>query len=155
METLLMVAVVLIALAIVTQAGVLIAMYLMSRRLAAKVDSLVDESKQLMPPLEAMTRDLKTIADDLAETGKIAREQVRQVQKIITDTQDTIRDQMLEVRSKVLDSVDEARTLVMRPIREYSAIASAISVGVRTFFSGRRPSRMPCDSEEDKQDPAA
>jgi len=138
MEILLTVAIVLTALAIIVQAGVLVSMYLMSRRLANKADVLMTESQRLMAPMETITSNLKTVSNDLAESGKIAREQVVHVQQFVAETQQNIREQLLEVRGMVLDTVDEARTVVMRPVREYSAIASAIAEGVRTFFRGRK-----------------
>src|SRR5205085_10587833 len=77
------------------------------------------------------------VSNDLAESGKIAREQMLHVQQFVAETQQNIREQIAEIRGMVLDTVDEARTVVMRPVREYSAIASAIAAGVRTVFSGR------------------
>ena len=138
MEILLMVAVVVIALAVITQAGVLIAMYLMSRRLAVKAEALMDDSKRLMAPLESMTANLKAVADDLTETGKIARAQALHIQEFVTESQQNIRSQLAEVREVVMDTVQEARVVAMRPIREYSAIAMGISAGIRTFFGRKR-----------------
>jgi virulence-associated protein VagC len=138
METLLIAAVVVIALAIVTQAGVLLAMYLLSRRLTGKVEVLMDDSRKLMEPLETITNNLKSVSDDLAETGELARTQILHIQNLVTETRENIRMQLAEVRERVLDTVDEARETVMRPVRQYSAIASAIAEGVRTFFRGRR-----------------
>src|SRR5262245_13683153 len=138
MQVLLTVAVILIALAIIVQAGVLVSMYLMSRKLANKADVLMTASQRLMPPLETITNNLKTTSDHLAESGKIAREQVMNVQQFVTESQQNIRQQILDVRGIVLDTVDEARTVVMRPVRQYAAIATAIAEGVRTFFSGRK-----------------
>src|SRR5437870_8599697 len=120
METLLMVAVVLIALAIVAQAGVLIGMYTMSRRLTAKAEALMDDSRRLMAPLESITSNLTSASNDLAETGKIAREQIVECQEFISEARDMIRGQIFEVREMVLDTVDEARDTVMKPIRHYS-----------------------------------
>jgi hypothetical protein len=154
MESLLTVAVILTALAIIVQAGVLVAMYLMSRRLANKADVLMTASQQLMPPLETITNNLKTVSNDLAESGKIAREQTLHVQRLVTETHQSIRDQIVEVRERVLDSVDEARTVVMRPVRQYAAIATAIAEGVRTFFSGRKPETV-VDETITKDQPAA
>jgi biopolymer transport protein ExbB/TolQ len=141
MQTLLMVAVVLITLAVIVQAGVLIAMYLMSRRLAGKAETLMNDSRRIMTPLESVASNLKTVADDLAETGKIARAQVLHVQEIVTETQQSIRGQINEVRSAVRDTVDEARSTVMRPIRHYAAIATGVAEGLRTFLFGRRQPR--------------
>jgi len=156
METLLMVAVVLIALAIVTQAGVLVAMYLMSRRISTKAETLMADTKKLIVPLESITSNLKILSDDLAETGKIARQQVLHVQEIVREAQDSIRGQIFEVRERVLDTVDEARDMVMRPIRQYSAIASGIAAGIRTFFAGRQqPVDTEATFEQERQYPAA
>src|SRR5215471_7116762 len=116
METLLMVAVVLIALAVIAQAGVLIAMYLMSRRLSGKVELLLNDGKRLMPQFESITSNLKTVSEDLTETGKIARSQATHVQKIVADTHSSIRDQISEVSNALVNSIEEARTVAMRPI---------------------------------------
>src|SRR5215831_3745340 len=141
MQILLTVAVIVIALAIIVQAGVLVSMYLMSRKLADKADVLMTASQRLMPPLETITNNLKTTSDHLAESGKIAREQVVSAQQFANETQHSIRQQILEVRGMVLGTVDEARTVVMRPVRQYAAMATAIAEGVRTFFSGRKQSK--------------
>ena len=102
------------------------------------------ESQKLMAPLETITNNLKTVSTDLAESGKLARDEMVHVQQFLGETQQNIREQIVEIRSMVLDTVDEARTVVMRPVREYSAIASAVAAGVRTFFSGRKkePDRL-------------
>jgi flagellar basal body-associated protein FliL len=137
MQTLLMVSVVLITLAVVAQAGVLVAMYLMSRRLADKAESMMNESRKIMAPLESVTNNLKAVADDLGRTGQVAREQALHIQEIVSETQQSIRGQVAEVRTAVRDTIDEARAVVMRPIRHYSAIAVGISEGIRTFLFGR------------------
>jgi hypothetical protein len=138
METLLMVAVVLTALAIVVQAGVLVSMYLLSRRLTDKAELLVNESRRLIAPLESITSNLKTTADQFAETGKIAHAQILNIQEFVLQTQANIQGQLAEVRAKVLEAVDQARTVVMRPVRQYAAIATGFAEGVRTFFKGRK-----------------
>ncbi|HEY2381260.1 MAG TPA: hypothetical protein VGK48_08755 [Terriglobia bacterium] len=138
METLLVVAIVLTALAIIVQAGVLLSMYLLSRRLTSKAELLMTESQRLIAPLESITSNLKSVANDMAETGKVAHSQVLQIQRMLNETQANIRVHIAEVREMVLDTVDEARTVVMRPVREYSAIAMGIAEGIRTLFKGRR-----------------
>ena len=97
MDTVLMVAVVLITLAVVVQGGVLTGMYLMSRRMATKAESLMNESRRLIAPLEAITSNLKTVAEDLTETGKIAHEEAIHIQAIVTEAQNNIREQIAEV----------------------------------------------------------
>src|SRR5437867_9402210 len=151
METLLMVAVVVITLAVVVQAGVLIAMYLLARRISGKVEVLIEESRKLMAPLQSIAQTLKAVSDDLQHTAQIARDQVLHVQAIINETRENVRTQVRDVRARVLNTVDEARETVMRPIRHYSAIALAFAEGVRTFFSRVRGER----SKTHEEHPAA
>jgi hypothetical protein len=161
MNTLLMVAVVLIALAVIAQAGVLIAMYLMSRRLATKAEALMNDGQRLMVPLETITHNLKGVSQDLSETGKIARAQATHLQEIVSEAHVNIRQQISEVSDTVLDSIDEARLVAMRPIRQYSALAMGISEAVRTLLFGRRREKEEVVEEEiiieakDREFPAA
>jgi hypothetical protein len=147
MEVLLTVAVILTVLAIITQAAVLVSLYLLSRRISGKAEVLMNESKRFIAPLDSITNNLKTVSDHLAETGKIAHGQALQVQSMMNETHENIRTQISDVRDTVMDTVHEARSILMRPVREYSAIANAIAQGVRTFFSGRKPEPAKGESE--------
>src|SRR5262245_20209398 len=106
MEILLIVAVVVITLAVVAQAGALIAMYLMSRQLSAKAESLMNDSRRLLPPLESVLNNLKIAMEDLTQTAKITREQALLIQDIISETQDSVRKDIDEVRERVVGKVD-------------------------------------------------
>jgi hypothetical protein len=114
----------------------------------------MDDSRRLMAPLESITSNLTSVSNDLAETGKIAREQMVECQEFIGEARDTVRGQMFEVREMVLDTMDEARDTVMKPIRHYSAIANAVAVGVRTFFSRKRETDIH-QSQTERKYPAA
>lgn len=129
METLLIVAIVVIALAIVAQAGVLIAMYLMSRKLSGKAETLMSDGKHVMAPLETVSCNLKTISDDMTVTGKIARQ-------------------------RVLSTVEDGRDMIMAPLREYRAIGLGIAAAVRTLFFGPRE-ETEITRDKDREFPAA
>ena len=134
MDTLLMVAIVLIALAIIVQAGVLVGMYLMSRRLTDKVNNLMEDSRTLIGPLQTVTINLKTAATELAEVGKIARNQTQAIEQTLNQTRETIRVEVEDLRDRIVDTVESARTTVMRPVHHWSAVAYGVAEGVRTFF---------------------
>src|SRR2546428_13070142 len=108
METVLMVAVVVITLAVIAQAGVLLAMYMLSRRLTGKVEVLMNESQKLITPLESITSNLKAVSDDLAETGQIARRQRLQIQNLTRDTREEIPLQFPHFPERVGDTVAAA-----------------------------------------------
>jgi hypothetical protein len=147
MDTLLMVAVILIAVAIVVQAGVLVSMYLMSRRVTSNVESLMADSRRLMAPLESVTSNLRTVSEDLTEVSKTVRLQVNRVEGLLNEARETLYLHMTDVKDQVAGSFHEARSIVMRPIRQWSAIASGIAEGVRTFFA-RKPEAAETAEEE-------
>jgi ElaB/YqjD/DUF883 family membrane-anchored ribosome-binding protein len=152
MQILLIVAIVLIAVAVSAQAGVLIAMYLMSRRISEKAEALMNETRG---PLESITGNLKTVAYDLAETGKIARAQAQHIQETLTEVRQGVREQIGDVRGTVQETVTDARHMILRPLREYSAIGMGIAEGIRTFFFGRKRKETPIEMEPKRKHPAA
>ena len=129
-----MVAVVLIALAIIVQAGVLVGMYLMSRRLTDKVNGLLDDSRTFIGPLQTITINLKTTAAELAEIGKIARDQAHAIEQTLNQTRETIRIEVEDLRDRVVDTVETARATIMRPVHHWSAVAKGVAEGFRFFF---------------------
>jgi len=134
MDTLLMVAVVLIALAIIVQAGVLVGMYLISRRLTDRVNGLLDDSRTLVGPLQTVSLNLKTASNELAGVGKIAREQAHGVEQTLNQTRETIRLGVEDVRDRILDTVETARASILRPVQQWSAVAQGVAEGLRVFF---------------------
>ena len=79
METLLVVAIIIIALAITVQAGVLLAMYLMSKEIATNVEGLVSESRRILAPLEHVSQNAQSASEDMVAVGKIAVDQMNHV----------------------------------------------------------------------------
>src|SRR5262249_25051911 len=152
MQILLIVAIVLIALAVSAQTGVLIAMYLMSRRISEKAEVLMNETRG---PLESIIGNLKTVSYDLSETGKIARAQAQHIQESLVELRQGIREQIGDVRGTVEDTVTDARHMILRPLREYSAIAVGIAEGIRTFFLGRKRKETQVEMEPKRKHPAA
>ena len=150
MKTLLILAVVVIALAIIVQAGVLTAMYLMSRRIGMKVEGLIAETQKVTAPLETASGNLKSLSEDLSQAGKAAREQIQHIQKLVMETRETVFVNATDVKDHVIQSFDEAWTIVLRPIREWSAIAQGIAAGLRTLFS-----RKPRIEEAERREPEA
>lgn len=121
MDTVLLVAIVLTTSAIFAQAVVLLGMYMLSRRVADDVNSLIDESRRIMIPLETIASNFRSTSDDLLEIGKTAREDLHRVEGMLKETADDVRDTILS------------------PLHEWSAIAHGVAEGVRVFFWKRRP----------------
>ena len=137
METLLVVAIIITALAIALQAGVLLAMYLMSKEVATNVDGLVSESKRMLAPLEHVARNVQSAGEDMAVVGKIAVDQMNHVALMVEDTHIALAQITSNVSQQVSETVEEIRTRVTDPFRQGSAILSGIREGVRVLFKGR------------------
>ncbi len=134
METVLLIAVILTALAIIVQAGVLLAMYLMSRRLTDKADLIMDEGRKVMTPLQSVTDNLKDASNHVAESGKVAHAQMLHIQEMVNETHENIRVQM----------------------RQYGALADAVAEGLRTlFFKGRKAETVVVETIVERDRPAA
>ena len=129
-----MVAVVLIALAVIVQAGVLVGMYLMSRRLTDKVNGLIDDSRTLTGPLQTVTINLKTASAELTEVGKIARDQAHGIEQTLNETRETIRVEVKALGERIVDTVESAQQTMMAPVQHWSAVALGVAEGLRTFF---------------------
>lgn len=138
METLLVVAIIVTAAAVIIQAGILIAMYLITRRVTDNVNGLVSEAYKLTAPLERIATNFRAASEDIVDIGKNAREELVRMENILKETQIAIRDEIQDIRARVNNTVDDLQTTVMTPVREWSAIATGISVGIRSFFR-RRP----------------
>jgi hypothetical protein len=147
MDTLLVVAIVVTALAILVQAGVLVAMYLTSRRIAARVERLIHESQHVVAPMETVTQNLKSMSADFADLGKVARHQVVQVDSMMTETREALARITADIRTQVGAGIGRIEATVMRPVNEWAAIAAGVTAGVRAFFGGH--GHRPAESRED------
>ena len=137
METLLVVAIVVTALAILVQAGVLVAMYLMSKDVTANVDGLVSESRRMLTPLERVAQNVQAASEDIVVVGKIARDQLNHVALMVEDTHIALNQITTDVSQQVSETVDEIRNTVTSPFHTWSALLSGIREGVRVLFKGR------------------
>ena len=145
METLLAVAIIIIALAIAVQAGVLLAMYLMSKEVATNVEGLLSESKRMLAPLEHVAQNAQSASEDMVAVGKIAVDQMNHVALMVEDSHIALAQITTNVSEQVSKTVEEIRTSVMDPFRRGSAILSGIREGVRVLFKGREE---PTDNRE-------
>jgi len=153
METLLTVAIVVTALAVVVQAVALVAMYVLSRRVAESVNGLVRESQKVLIPLERVAGNLKSTSNDVLEIGREAQLETYRLQSLLSDASESVRTEIEELRDRLNFTVDEIQKNVLKPVREFSAVARGISVGLRTLFRGRKPRTE--TFEEIRRTPAA
>ena len=83
MEGLLTIFVALTAVAVMLQAGVLIAIYLVTKRTSEQFEKFTKDARELMVPIKSISDNMKTVSEDLIEVGLSAKEQFRRVEAII------------------------------------------------------------------------
>jgi methylthioribose-1-phosphate isomerase len=144
LEGLLTLFVALTAIAIITQAGVLVGIYVMSRRLSDQVERFMKDTREMMVPVRSIAENLRTASANIVEIGLSARDQFRRVEAMVTDTGEALHMQLERfdrVSQNIIDRINETAEIVqdsvVRPAREVAAVAKGLTRGFSAFFFGR------------------
>jgi hypothetical protein len=152
MNTLTSVFIGLTGVAVMLQAGILLAMYLAMRQSGARVEAIAEEvKKKVLPAVEhaeafltEIQPKLQVIADNLEESSSALRNQVMRVDATVNDTVDRARLQIIradELLSRTLDRVEQTSDMVhetvISPVRQLSGLMQGITVGLEFLFGGR------------------
>jgi len=137
------------AIAIITQAGVLVAIYLLSKRLSDQVERFMKETREMMVPVRAIAENLRVASANLVELGLSARDQFRRVEAMVTTTGEALNLQIARfdrVSQDVIGRVNQTASIVqdsvVRPAREVAAFAKGISRGFGSFLFRRSRSTV-------------
>ena len=144
MEGLLTLFVALTAIAIITQAGVLVGIYVMSRRLSDQVERFMKDTREMMVPVRSIAENLRIASANIVEIGLSARDQFRRVEAMVTDTGEALHMQLERfdrMSQNIIDRINETAEIVqdsvVRPAREVAAVAKGLTRGFGAFFFGR------------------
>jgi hypothetical protein len=145
--------VVVTALAVLLQAGILLGMFIALRKTSAKVESLAEEVKtKVLPTAElahSMIIELRpkitTVLDNVSVSTTVLRTQMERMDATLTDIIDRTRLQVIradEFVNSTMDKLEETREAVQRtvvsPVRHISGLMHGVTAGVEAFFSRRR-----------------
>ena len=149
MESLLTIFVALTAIAVMTQAGVLVAIYMVSKRHSEQMERFMNETRELMVPIRSITENLRVASANIVEIGNVAREQFRRVEGMFSDTHEVLQTQLArldtatrEVVERVTGTAQVLQDSVVRPVREVAAIAKGVGRGLEAFFFRRQRSTV-------------
>jgi hypothetical protein len=157
--------IILTALAVMIQAGILVALYVAVRKTSGRVEALATEvTTKAVPTIEtaqAMLVELRPRVQDIVvnveQSARTARTQVERLDATVTDIVDRTRLQVIradELVNRTLDRVEETSDMVHRtvvsPIRQLSGLMQGLSAGLE-FFLGRKR-RQPRDGMGVPQD---
>ena len=160
MEGLLTLFVGMTAVAIVIQAGVLIGIYFVSKRVCDQVEGFIREARPLLAPMKSITENLRTASAELAEIGASAKVQFGRVDEMLTDTKEALQAQLERferasetIIERVTESVGLVQDSVLRPVLQFSNFARGLSRGFDFLFSRRpRPATSPRPRDEEDED---
>ena len=137
------------AIAIITQAAVLIAIYLMSKRLSEQVERFMGETREMMLPIRSIAENLRVASANLVEIGLSARDQFRRVETMVADTGEALHIQLArfdrvskDVMDRINETVEIVQDSVVRPAREVAALAKGLSRGFGAFLFRRSRSTV-------------
>jgi hypothetical protein len=156
--------------AVLLQAGVLMAMYFTMRKSGERMEALASEVKtKVMPTVEQaqqmmtkMRPQLEVIVDNMEGATTVIRSQIERVDATVTDAMDRARLQIIrgdELLTRTMDRVEHTSEIVQKtvvsPVRQLSGLMQGITVGLEFLFGGRnrrnggsREERRPVPQDE-------
>jgi hypothetical protein len=153
------------AVAVIIQAGILVALFVVVRKTSGRVEKLASEVNTKALPLTETTQTLLVevkprvidIVANAEESARIARAQMERLDATVSDIVDRTRLQVIradELVNRTMDRVEETTDMVHRtvvsPIRRLSGLVQGLSAGLE-FFLGRKR-RQPRDGMGVPQD---
>lgn len=144
------------AVAVVIQAGILIGLFVAVRKTTKRVESLAnDVQTKALPTIETahtMLTELRPRVTDIVtnveESARMARAQMERLDVTVSDIVDRTRLQVIradELVNRTMDRVEETSELVHRtvvsPIRRLSGLMTGLGAGLEYFLGRRRRQR--------------
>ena len=154
------------AVAVVVQEIVLVTLFLQCRRTAARVEeTIADLNARLTPILsrvQIMVEDISPrvsgIVSDAAELTRLARGQAQKVDRILTETIERLRLQLIhvdQILTGAMETIEEAgsrmRDTVWGPVVKASAMIRGIQSGLEFLRAarGRRSVEQPSEQQDE------
>jgi hypothetical protein len=170
MENLTPLFIALTGIAVLLQAGVLVAIFVALKKTSAKMEALGTEVKtKVLPTIaqaEAMLTEIRpkveAIAEQVQASATLVRGQVERVDATVTEVVDRARLQIIrtdDLLTRTLDRVERTSDIVHKtvvsPVRHLSGLMQGVTVGLEFLFGGRgrrnggsRESRSPVPQDE-------
>jgi ABC-type transporter Mla subunit MlaD len=148
------------AIALCIQAGMLVAMYKATRKMQAtitplipKVDSLVEASQATVEQSRKQILEVTTRANDILDSTK---RQLAVIEDVVNDAAARAKVQMERVELALDDTLSRAHSTVaelhngiLAPLRQLNGVAAGIRAAVEFLGRGNRPSPDKATSDEE------
>jgi hypothetical protein len=145
--------VIVIALTVVMQSIMLIVLFMNLRRTAVRIEQIVIDLNARMSPilsnLQRLVEDLSprisSVVEDAAEITHLARNQTQKVDRVVSETLERLRLQIIHVDHLItgaIDVVEEAGSRVKQtvwgPVVQAAAVVRGIQTGLNFWRNMRR-----------------
>jgi ElaB/YqjD/DUF883 family membrane-anchored ribosome-binding protein len=159
------IALILVALAVLIQAGTMIGIWLAVRKIHEQIGAARNDVKQLLDPLTQSVTEivsnarepLQTITSNLADISKTLSERTADVDALVGELVDKSRAQVIRVDRMVSDLIqkveitsDAVQRGVLGPIQEVSAVIKGLRAGLEYLISRRRTTSV-SEAAQDEQ----
>jgi hypothetical protein len=159
------VALILVAIAVLMQAGAMLGIWLAIRKVPGQIESVRSDVKQRLDPLTQSALEivnnsrepLRTITANLAEISTILRNLTSNADVVAAELLDKSRSQIIRVDRMVTELVEKVETTadtvqkgVLGPIQEVSAVVKGVRSGLEFLFSRRRVTNV-SEATQDEQ----
>jgi uncharacterized protein YoxC len=156
-----------VAIALVVQVSILIALFLQTRRTMQKVEKTVtdlnDRAGPILTRVQILLDDtqpkISSMVSDAAHIVYLARGQAQKVDRVFTDAADRLRGQLLHVDrilTGTMEAVEDAgtqfRQSFWRPVQKASALVQGIKVGLDLLRSRRAPASRRDEATEQEEE---
>jgi hypothetical protein len=159
------VALILVAVAVLMQAGAMLGMWLMMRKTLGQAEALRSDVKQRIDPLvqsavellNSSRESVRTISANAAEISQLLRNRTADADQVAAELLDRSRLQIARVDKLVTDLVEKAESTadtvqkgVLAPVREITALVRGVQCGIEFLFSRRRMTNV-SEATQDEQ----
>jgi len=159
------VALILVAIAVLMQAGAMLGIWLAIRRVPGQIESVRSDLKQRFDPLTQSALEivnnsrepLRTISANLAEISTILRNRTSNADQVAAELLEKSRSQIVRVDQMVSELVEKVETTadavqkgVLGPIHEVSAVVKGVRSGLEFLFRRRRVTNV-SEATQDEQ----
>ena len=159
------VALILVAIAVLMQAGAMLGIWLAVRRVPGQIESVRADIKQRIDPLTQSTLELvnnsreplRTITANLVEISTILKDRTSSADAVAAELLEKSRSQIVRVDQMVSDLVEKVESTadsvqkgVLGPVNEVSAVVKGVRAGLEFLFSRRRVTNV-SEATQDEQ----
>ena len=159
------VALILVAIAVLMQAGAMLGIWLAVRKVPGQIETVRSDVKQRIDPLAQSVLEivnnsrepLQTISANLAEISNMLRNRTSNADQVAAELLDKSRTQIVRVDKMVTELVEKVETTadavqkgVLGPVSEISAVVKGVRSGLEFLFSRRRVTNV-SEATQDEQ----